>query len=175
LSKASCPRCTKSSKRIKNAARGDFPRVKQEVYSFDSIKLGLTMKSFSRSALLSVLFMIAATQQVQAQTLICSGSVGNGYLPENPEYKTFGDRTFVIKVECSAWVQYFAGSGECSYSFNGSRYQGYLFSNGDFDLPHLDLASMSGNTLMFKMSEQTDGVVGNEGQRWFFGACVDAE
>lgn len=133
------------------------------------------MKSLSRSALFSVLMIVMATQQAQAQTLVCSGSVGNGYLPENPEYKTFGDRTFVIKIECSAWVRYFSGSGECNYSFNGSRYEGYLYSNGDFDISHLEFSSMSGNTLMFKMSEQTDGVVGNEGQRWFFGACENAE
>jgi hypothetical protein len=120
---------------------------------------------------LAFLVLVSVAQPVYAQNLICRGDVGNGYSQESAEYKTFGERAFIVSIDCSIWINYIAKSGACNYSFNGVKYDGILYNNGDFGLSHLEFASISGGTLSFKMSETTDGVGGNDGQRWFFGAC----
>lgn len=116
-----------------------------------------------------------ASPVVATESFICEGEVGNGYLPENVRYQTYGDRTFFLTIECDWWIHNVQRSGECNYSFNGSRHVGFLYSNGDFVLSHLGpFNSLSKGTLSFKMSESTNGVSGNEGQRWFRGFCREA-
>ena len=107
------------------------------------------------------------------KSMICKGEMGNGYLTTRPQYKVFGDRTFYLTTECSFATSRIIKSGSCDYTFEGGRYEGYLYTDGSFALPHLGPFNIiqPDGYLMFKMSETTNGQVGNEGQRWFRGQC----
>lgn len=123
------------------------------------------------------LILVATTMAspvLALEKFICEGEIGNAYLPENVRYKTFGTRTFLIGLECSWWQRHMSKEQDCYYFFNGSRHKGYYYSNGDVSLEHLGSMAYfnsKAGTLSFKMSESTDGISGNEGQRWFSGRC----
>lgn len=123
--------------------------------------------------LVYVTLMLATTAQAGDRNMVCRGEVGNGYLPENPRYQTFAQRTFYLTIQCPWPTEHVTGSGDCDYWFNGSQNKGYLYTNGDFLFRHLGepVSLTQGGYLSFKMSESTNGIVGNEGQRWFRGHC----
>ena len=77
----------------------------------------------------------------------------------------------LLTTQCSSEIVQ-AGQGDCSYIFDGSQYHGYLTSSGLFLMDYPSSSSLQGNILMFKMSDPTADLVGNEGQRWFIGACT---
>ena len=116
--------------------------------------------------LYTLLASTAYTAQAEAKRYVCIGEIGNGYATTRPEFKVFGSRTFHITTLCTK------KGAACDYFFNGSRYEGYLYDDGALSLPHLGPHHWSPDGfLTFKMSETTEGIGGNEGQRWFIGMC----
>ena len=109
-------------------------------------------------------------------SMICKGEMGNGYSSTRPEYKVFANRTFYFTTHCSLKTTKITKRGKCDYTFNGSRYEGYLYEDGAFALYHFGFGPINivepDGYLMFKMSDMTNGQGGNEGQRWFSGQCT---
>jgi len=122
----------------------------------------------TRLVLALSILLFASSAAAEGKSYVCRGNVGNGYGTTRPEYKVFGSRTFYITTLCTK-----KGTA-CDYLFNGSRYEGYLYGDGALSLSHLGLHSWSPDGfLTFKMSQSTNGVGGNEGQRWFEGMCKE--
>lgn len=122
-------------------------------------------------------FAVAMTAgAASGQTFVCDGHVTNAYLVTNPGFQTFDARTIVVTLECGWAARYLKGNGECGYLFDGTKYaDGYLYQDGSFTFGHLgpwaDLSS--DGILSFKISEETNGMGGNEGQRWFRAFCEE--
>ena len=117
---------------------------------------------------------VSTSARIVDKSMICSGEMGNGYSNTRPEYKVFATRTFYLTTHCSLKTATIIKSGKCDYTFDGSRYEGYLYEDGAFALYHLSRINIvqPDGYLMFKMSEMTNGQGGNEGQRWFSGQCT---
>jgi len=98
----------------------------------------------------------------------CDGEIGNGYLPEEINYRSYGIRSFALTLECSER----ADSGECSYLFNGSRHSGTLLSRTFLLMDYPRQAYLNDNVLLFQMADSPSGVDVNDGQRWYRGICV---
>ena len=124
--------------------------------------------------LITYLLLPMSAAEANDNSMVCKGEVGNGYLTTNPRYKVYGERTFYLTTQCSWSVTNVRKIGPCKYIFEGGRHEGYRYADGGFALSHLGPFNIMqpDGYLSFKMSETTDGLVGNEGQRWFRGICA---
>ena len=130
-----------------------------------------------RIAAVAVVLTLISTL-ASAQTFMCKGHLTNGYAVTSTGFQTFDARTIVVTLECSWVVRFLKGEGDCEYRFDGIKHSnGFLYQDGGFSLGHLEpWADLSADgVLLFKVSEETNGVGGNEGQRWFRAFCGEAE
>ena len=125
-------------------------------------------------ALVTASLAVPTSAKTVDKSMICKGEVGNGYAHIRPEYKAFASRTFYLTTHCSVKTTKITKRGKCDYTFDGRRYEGYLYPDGAFALYHLSSINIvePDGYLMFKMSETTNGQGGNDGQRWFSGQCT---
>lgn len=133
----------------------------------------------SRAGIVGILIasVFASTSSAVAgdKSMVCRGEIGNGYLTIGPQYKVYAERKFYLTTQCSWSVINITKSGSCDYIFEGGRHEGYRYEDGGFGLKHLGPFNIMqpDGYLTFKMSETTNGVGGNEGQRWFRGICTE--
>ena len=124
---------------------------------------------------LATVFFSAPLANAGETSLVCRGNMGNAYLTTNPLYKVYDERTFYLTTQCTWLTRNVTKSGPCDYIFEGGRHEGYLYEDGAFNLSHFDPFTIldADGYLYFKMSETTNGLGGNEGQRWFSGICTE--
>ena len=124
-----------------------------------------------------IVSVLASTSSAIAgdKSMVCRGEMGNGYLATQPQYKVYDERKFYLTTQCDWLPPNVTKSGPCNYIFDGMRYQGDLFADGGLNLKHLGTFSRvePNGYLSFKMSDSTNGIGGNEGQRWFRGLCTE--
>lgn len=116
-----------------------------------------------------IVSVFASTSSAVAgdKSMVCRGEMGNGYRTTNPQYKVYGERTFYLTTQCDWLTINVTKIGPCNYIFDGSRHEGYRLADGSLTLQHLGILSRlePNGYLSFKISQTTNGLGGNVGQR----------